>query len=160
MGFFKKIGKTIKKATKQISFKNAVKLAGSAVSSLPGIGGIAGSAILSAQDAHYAKKAQAQADNEAQAQAATEAYNNAQVKLNDSVGSIGQSIGSQAVTNAWGGVNQGIKTGASNVGADVMQGSIMQWLKKRWYMVAGVLVAIFVVIKLASPKTSSYRRRR
>jgi hypothetical protein len=159
MGFFKNIGKTIKKASKQISFKNAVKLAGSAVSSLPGIGGIAGSAILSAQDAHYAKKAQAQADNEAQAQAANEAYNNAQTNLNDSVNTIGQSIGGQAITNAWYGVNQGVKTGASNVGADVMQGSIMAWLKKRWYMVAGLLVAIFVVIKLASPKTSSYRRR-
>lgn len=158
MGFFKNIGKTIKKATKQISFKNAVKLAGNVASSLPGIGGIAGSAILSAQDAHYAKKAQAQADNDAQAQAATEAYNNAQGKLNDAVGSIGQSIGGQAVSNAWGGVNQGIKTGASNVGADVMQGSIMTWLKKRWYMVLGALILIFFVIRFATRKPSTRRR--
>lgn len=158
MGFFKKIGKGIKKGLKQVSFKNAVKLAGNVASSLPGIGGIAGSAILSAQDAHYAKKAQAQAENEAQAQAANEALLNAQVQLNDATNSIGQSIGSVALNSAWGGVNQGIKMGASNVGADIMQGSIMTWLKKRWYMVVGALVLIFFVIRFATRKPSTRRR--
>jgi hypothetical protein len=159
MGFFKKLGQTVKKATKQISFKNAVKLAGSAVSALPGIGGIAGSAILSAQDAHYAKKAQAQADNEYAAQVAAENLANAQTKLNDNVNSIGQSIGSQVAQNAYNGLNDGIKTGANNVGANVIQGSLKEWFKKRWYIVVGALLALFLVIKMGTRKSTSYRRR-
>lgn len=158
MGFFKKIGRGIKKGSKQISFKNAVKLAGNVASSLPGIGGIAGSAILSAQDAHYAKKAQAQAENEAKAQAANEALLNAQGNLNNATNLIGQSIGSGALNSAWGGVNQGIKTGVSKVGADVMQASLMTWLKKHWYMVVGALVLIFFVSRFATRKPSTRRR--
>lgn len=160
MGFFKKIGQGLKKATKQISFKNAVKLAGSVASSIPGIGGIAGSAILSAQDAHYAKKAQAEADSEYAAQVANEQYANAQANLNDNVSSIGQSIGSQVAQNAYNGLNDGFRVGANNVGANIIQGSLMEWLKKRWYVVAGVLFSLFLVIKMATRKpTSSYRRR-
>ena len=54
MGFFKKIGKTIKKATRQISLKNAVKIGTPLLSAIPVVGGLAQNVVVCMSVAHDA----------------------------------------------------------------------------------------------------------
>lgn len=141
MGFFKKIGQGIKRATKQISFHNAVKLASVAV---PGIGG---SIIAQLQEAHDAKKAQ----NEAEAQ---QALDNAAANTNTLV----QDFGTKVVS----GLPSTTKNVLANAGSDVADATIKVWFKKHWKAVTGiavgVLAVIFTVVKLGHRKHSTKKR--
>jgi hypothetical protein len=147
MGFFRKIGKGIKKATKQISIKNAIKLAGNAVSTLPGVGGVVGSAILNAQDAREAKKQQQQAN-----------YETAMTKFQDNTQEVGKTLASQGVQSLWNGANEGFKDGTQKVGANIIQGSLMQWFKKYWYIPVSIIVTLYFVMKKNNSRSPIRRR--
>lgn len=158
MGFFKNIGKTVKKATKQISFKNVVKLAGTAANAIPGVGGLVSGAIQNAQAAHQAKKeeqraidVQNNAEAEYQAQQAQEYAKQASVN----VAGVTKTIAGQMVTAGWQGANAGVKSGASNVTAEIMQGGIKTWLKKYWYVLLIVPTIIIVPILMLRKKQNS-----
>lgn len=132
MGFFKKIGKAIKKATKQISIKNAVKIGGM----LDPTGLVSG-----LQDAHYAKKA---GDAEAAAQMAQEAGQNA-IRYATS----NQTILGSAINGATG-----------QVGASVVDNTVNTWLKANWWKLLFPIVGIFLLVKMLrpQPRRSAYRR--
>lgn len=135
MGFFKKIGKAIKKGVKQISFKNLVKV-GSMVDPTGIVGGL--------QDAHYAKK-EAKAMEQANNQAMAEYYNQqanqyatgAGVKLANTLANT--SVG-QSTLNGF--------VGAT--GANVADSSIKVWFQRHWQKVAiggGLLVGVILLLR-------------
>lgn len=134
MGFFKKIGKAIKKGTKQISFKNLVKVGGM----------IDPTGIVSGmQDAHYMKKeakAQEALGNQQMAdyynQQAQLMANNQGVKLANTVANT--KLGQDLLNGAVGGA-----------GAQVADFSIKVWFQKHWQKLAiggGLLVGVILLL--------------
>lgn len=136
MGFFKNIGKAIKKGVKQISFKNAVKV----VSSLDPSGIIGG-----ISQAHELEK---QAKAEANAQKAYEAQILAQeaaAKVGTVTGTLAGQVGKTILEETYNGMNAGFKQGAGVVAANVADEGIKAWFKKHWKKLAigvGALVAV------------------
>jgi Flp pilus assembly pilin Flp len=121
MGFFKKIGKFVKKAGKQISFKNLVKVGGM-IDPSGLIGGL--------QTAHYEKKA----GNEANAQMIAEQSGANAINYAQQKGLFGSAM-----------------TGAvNNYGASAIDGSINTWFKTNWQKVVISLGVIFAVIFMAT----------
>lgn len=174
MKFLKKIGKGLKSVTRQISFKNAVKIA-SKFDPTGILGGI--------QDAHIAKqeekKALAQqkaaeleyqkqlaANNAAEAEkqrlialdAQEKAEYNRQVqalntqavggKIGVVAGTIGGDITKQALQTATENINQDLKTGLSKAGADMANSTLNEWLKMHWWKLLIGVVALFFGLRL------------
>lgn len=135
MGFFKKIGKGLKKfAKKNIRFKNLVKL-GSMVDPTGLVGGL--------QEAHYAKKEGRALEAEMMAQnAGANAINYASEK-----GLFGHTI--QGAT--------------SQAGSTAINWSLNTWLKNNWQkVVVGVLAVgafVFAIVRLSRPRVVNGRRR-
>ncbi|MBS7230651.1 hypothetical protein KHA90_06415 [Flavobacterium psychroterrae] len=150
MGFFKKIGQSIKK---NVSFKNLVKVATTAVGFVPGVGGIAQQVIGKVTDAVEAKKLSKEA--EAQGKQAEADYWNAQTQaLNQStantVGAVagaGANIFGKAVAT---GINDGLGTGfiegSGQVGATVVSSTIKVWFQRNWKIVIGAVVGLIALI--------------
>jgi hypothetical protein len=147
MGFFKNIGKAIKKGAKQISFKNLVKVAG----------GLDPSGIISGiQDAHYLKKA----GKEEEAQ---RLIDDQMQKAAVPMQSIASQITAQLASSAYAGVDDGLKRSAGVVGASVMDNAIVQWFKKHLKHIAmgvGGLIAVIILWKTLGNKPSRARGRR
>lgn len=168
MGFFKNIGKTIKKATKQISLKNVVKIASSFDPS-----GIAGGVVASIQAKKDEKKALAEqqkaqleydkqvaannaAEAEKQRQIMEQASQNAEYqrmivasntqaiggKIGVIAGSIGGDIGKAAIQSATDNINADLKTGLAKAGATMANQTMNEWLKMHWWKVLIGVVAI------------------
>lgn len=150
MGFFKKIGQSIKK---NVSFKNLVKVATTAVGFVPGVGGIAQTAIGKITDAVEAKKLAKEA--EAQGKQAEADYWNAQTKALEqstakTVGAVagaGANIFGEAVVN---GVNDGLSAGvvkaSGQVGATVVSSTIKVWFERNWKIVVGAIAGLIALI--------------
>lgn len=150
MGFFKKIGQSIKK---NVSFKNLVKVATTAVGFVPGVGGIAQQVIGKVTDAVEAKKLAKQA--EAQGKQAEADYWNAQTKALEqssanTVGAVagaGANIFAKAVTT---GVNDGLSAGfvegSGQVGATVVSSTIKVWFQRNWKIVLGAVAGLIALI--------------
>lgn len=147
MGFFKKIGKATKKATKQISFKNLVKVGGM-IDPTGIVGGL--------QEAHYAKKAEKQALAQQKAEEAAY-YAELAKQKGEQVGQSAMNI----VTNrsVMGSVMDGATGQATNYVAET---GIKAFFKKHWLKVAGGVVALVLLIVLAvrMGRGSNGRRRR
>ncbi len=149
MGFFKKIGGFVKKATKQISFKNLVKVGGM----LDPTGLVSGM-----QNAHYEKKAlqqQAKAEADAMAQA------NAMARTSPNIGDILTGAAGGALTGA-GNVLGGSST-AGQAGATLVDNTLSTWFKQNWLKVfgavTGVTLLIILIVKLTKKNHSTSRRR-
>ncbi|WDF65658.1 hypothetical protein [Flavobacterium sp. KACC 22763] len=166
MGFFKKIGQSIKK---NVSFKNLVKVATTAVGFVPGVGGIAQTVIGKVTDAVEAKKMAKEA--EAQGKQAEADYWNAQTKALEqstanTVGAVAGAganlFGKSVVEGAYNGLDQGLKTGVANVGVSVVDMTISGWFKKHWKWIAGVgaVVLAFILWKVFGQKKTGTRRAR
>lgn len=153
MGFFKKIGGFVKKATKQISFKNLAKVGGM----LDPTGLVSGM-----QNAHYEKKAlQEQAKAEADAMAQAQAQANAMAKLSPNIGDILTGAAGGALTGA--GNVLGGSTTAGQAGATLVDNTLSTWFKQNWLKVfgavTGVTLLIILIVKLTKKKHSTLRRR-
>lgn len=120
MGFFKKIGKGIKKfAKKNINFKTLVKVGGM----------VDPSGIVSGmQESHYLKKEGKKAEAEAMAQeTGANAFN--YVKDNTLFGSM-------------------FKGATGEAGATAVDSSISTFFKNHWLKLVGGVVAIVVLVKV------------
>jgi hypothetical protein len=149
MGFFKKIGASLKKATKQISFKNLVKVAG----------GFDPTGIVSGmQQAHQAKK-------DSKAEEAAYQQSLVQEKLGAVAGGLAGSYAEALVTGASAGVDVGVKKAVANTGADMADLTIKAWFTKNWKKIAipvGAIIALVIIWKkfLSNPNSSGRGRKR
>lgn len=154
MGFFKKIGGFVKKATKQISFKNLVKVAGSFDPT-----GLVGAM----QNAHYEKKAiaeqsKAQAEYDAQVAQQAQAQAQAVAKSNPNIGEILTGAAGGALTGA-GNVLAG-STSAGQAGATLVDNTMSTWFKQNWLKVFGAVVGITLLIILVVRLTKKPQSKR
>jgi hypothetical protein len=150
MGFFKKIGQSIKK---NVSFKNLVKVATTAVGFVPGVGGIAQTVIGKVTDAVEAKKLAKQA--EAQGKQAEADYWNAQTQAltqttANTVGAVagaGANIFGKAVaTGINDGLSAGVVAGSGQIGATVVSSTIKVWFERNWKIVIGAVAGLIALI--------------
>lgn len=168
MGFFKNIGKTIKKAAKKISFKNIVKL-GTSLDPTGISGGIVASieakkeekkALAEQKKAELEYQKQLAANNAAEAEKAKQEmekaaqlaeYNRMVVASNSQavggkIGIVAGSIGGQmtqaALSEASKQVNQDFQTGLAKAGATMANQTMNEWLKMHWWKVLLGVVAV------------------
>lgn len=167
MGFFKKIGKAIKKVTKKISFKNIVKL-GASLDPTGIVGGIQASheakkeekralAEQKAAELEYQKQLEAQnaAEAEKQRQIMEQAKQQAEYqrmvvatntqavggKVGLVAGSIAGQIGNSALQSGLQQIDQNLQTGLAQAGANIANQSMTEWLKMHWWkLVLGVVI--------------------
>ena len=153
MGFFKNIGRFVKRNVKSVgktikknvSFKNLVKL-GSMVDPTGLVGGL--------QQAHYAKKeAQQIADEQAREQALYDAEMQAQNAGANAVDYLkNKGLFGSAVTGAVG-----------SAGSTVIDSSVNTWLKKNWLkLVAGIVgvgTLVFLAVRLGRGRQTSGSKR-
>lgn len=150
MGFFKNIGKSIKKASKQISFKNFVKIAGK-FDPTGIVGGI--------QDAHYAKKEarEAQKQNDLINQQNLEALAlQKQQEVGNKFGNYANTIAGNlveaTVNGAYYGIDKGYKQGVANAGSDLATMTANTWFEKNQTKVLLGLVSIVGLILILKKK--------
>ena len=177
MGFFKKIGSTIKK---NVSFKNIVKVTSKFGSFIPIIGGPLSSVVGTLSDNHESKKFQRQ-QNEQQSLAQAD-YDKA-LQLAQSQGSTpseAQKIASDVMVSRNPNIREVLTAGAGgaltsignvlggsstigNTGATIVDSTISSWLKKNWLKMIGFILGsttiIFIFIKILGNKSTKYRRR-
>lgn len=160
MGFFKSIGKAVKK---NVSFKNLVKVATPLMGAIPFAGGTLQSIATNASAAHEAKKDAQNAQNEYDRQVAEQnalvaqqqVYQNAG-KMVGAIAGAGGQIFTQAVTEgAYAGISTGAKNGLGIVGAEVADSTISAWFKKHWkHILIGLSVIglIYLINQHNKPK--------
>lgn len=167
MGFFKNIGKAIKKVTKKISFNNIIKLG----SSLDPTGISRG--IIDSVEAKKAEKKALQeqkaaqleydkqvaannlAEAEKQKQLMEQAAANAEMQrqvtaantqaVGGKIGLVGGSlvgqIGASALQSGIQQIDQNLQTGLAKAGANIANQTITEWLKIHWWkLLIGVVV--------------------
>lgn len=174
MGFFKKIGRGIKKVTKKISFNNAIKLA----SSFDPTGISRG--VIDSVEAKKAEKQAIEEQNKAQAEydrqvaennkaaaeqqriliqkAMDKAEYNKQIqsmntqavggKLGVVLGSIGGQIGQSAMQTASENINQDLQKGLAKAGANIANNTLNEWLKIHWWKLLIGVVALGFGLRL------------
>ncbi|RUT68756.1 hypothetical protein D0817_19260 [Flavobacterium cupreum] len=150
MGFFKKIGTAIKK---NVSFKNLVKVATTAVGFVPGFGGIAQQAIEKVTDAVEANKQEKRALAEGKVDEANAwAIKAQQLKqqLADASGAVagaGANIfGKAIVTGVNDGLSSGIIQNSGQIGATVVSSTIKVWFERNWKIVVGAVAGLIALI--------------
>ncbi len=158
MGFFKNIGKGIKKLTKKIELKGLVKGIKNFGGFIPGVGGVVSGVIGQISDQHEAKKlAREQHAQELGMQQAVQAEairtGNPDIKdiLNGAVGGALSGAGTVLAGSSQ----------ATDAGAKLVDGTMSTWLKTNWLKLVGFIsaVTIFIVIlvRVLKPK-HKYRR--
>jgi|GEM_PF-2129114 len=154
MGFFKKIGKAIKK---NVSFKNLVKLGTPLLSAIPIAGGFAQNIVGGLSEAHEAKKLQKQAEAAGNAQLAQQYAEQVKLSTQASGGQMGSIVGTVAgqfgksvLEGSYESLGNGVKSGVANVGADVANLTITAWFKKHWWKVGAGLGVLAGVIFFAT----------
>lgn len=150
MGFFKKIGQSIKK---NVSFKNLVKVATTAVGFVPGVGGLVQQGLTTVTDAVEAKKLAKKAEAEGKKaeadywNAQTQALTQSTAKTVGAVAGAGANIFGEAVVN---GVNDGLSAGvvkaSGQVGATVVSSTIKVWFERNWKIVIGAVAGLIALI--------------
>ncbi|KRD10499.1 hypothetical protein ASE21_12435 [Flavobacterium sp. Root901] len=150
MGFFKKIGKAIKK---NVSFKNLVKIGTPLLGAVPFAGGALQSIAENGQAAHQAKKDAQALKAQGDYQAAQDAEMRAQalqVQIGTVAGSAlgavvqsgGQMFAKGVTEGAYNGLSDGVKQGLGTAGAGVVDSTITAWFKLHW---KHILIALTVV---------------
>ncbi|MEO8238482.1 MAG: hypothetical protein ABI576_10265 [Flavobacterium sp.] len=150
MGFFKKIGQSIKK---NVSFKNLVKVATTAVGFVPGVGGIAQQIIGKVTDGVEAKKMQKEAEAQGKKEEAaywaaqTEALNQSTAKTAGNIAGAGvQMFGNAVAVGVADGLGTGFINGSGQIGATVVSSTIKVWFQRNWKIVAGAVVGLIALI--------------
>lgn len=153
MGFFKKIGTAIKK---NVSFKNLVKVATPIMGAIPFVGGTVQNISQNLQDAHEAKKANKQAEEEYNKQLAL----NSASQAVGAVANAGSQIFAKAVTT---GINDGLSTGfvqgSGQVGATVVSSTIKVWFERNWKIVLGAVAGLIALIWFLRRDSNNSGRR-
>lgn len=166
MGFFKNIGKAIKK---NVSFKNLVKVATPIMGAIPFVGGTVQNISEKLQESHEAKKAQQNAQNEYDRQVAEQQAQFAQQQAyqlaGQTVGAVanaGSQLFAKSVTEgAYAGLSTGSKQGLGTVGAEIADSTITAWFKKHWkHILIGLSVIglIYLINQHNKPKKRVTRR--
>lgn len=169
MGFFKNIGKAIKK---NVSFKNLVKVATPIMGAIPFVGGTVQNISEGLQASHEAKKqARAIDDENARLQAEYDAEQLKQQTLQyagQNLGAIANSglqiVSKGVVEGAYNGASTGVKQGLGTVGAEVADSTIKAWFQKHWkhiLIALSVVGAIYLIKKQMdkNPRRRVQRRR-
>jgi hypothetical protein len=168
MGFFKNIGKAIKK---NVSFKNLVKVATPIMGAIPIVGGTVQNVSQKLQDAHQAKKDAQNAQNEYDKQVAeanaialqNQAYQTAGQAVGAVANSGGQIFAKAVTEGAYAGLGTGAQQGLGTVGAEIADSTITAWFKKHWkHILIGLSVigAIYLIRKHNADKKPRARARR
>lgn len=169
MGFFKNIGKAIKK---NVSFKNLVKVATPVMGAIPFVGGTVQNISEGLQASHQAKKdAKAMKDENARLQAEADA----EAMRVQTLQYVGKSAGAVAdaglqmlskgiVEGSYAGVSTGVKQGLGTVGAEVADSTIKAWFTKHWkHILIGLSIVgcIYLIKKQMdkNPRRRATRRR-
>lgn len=164
MGFFKNIGKSIKK---NVNLKGVLKIATPIAGMVPYFGGMAQNILQGVQDKAVAKKAEQAAQNEYDRQVAEQQQLQAQSQVNQNLGQMAK-IASQSTAYVVGdalmqGVNDGLGTGFVNgsgqVGATVVTSTIKVWFQRNWKYVLGGLAGLIGLIYLVRSGGSNGSRR-
>lgn len=163
MGFFKKIGSSIKKASKQVSFKNLVKVGTPLLGAIPLVGGGIQNTVQGLSDAHQMKK-DAEAQNNAQMAYDAEVlkqqvYVNAGKAVGGVAGNYAGVFGNAVVNGAYDGLDQGFKKGLGEAGADVADFAIGAWFKKHWIWLSCAVVAIIGLVWYSKNNAKPKRKR-
>jgi hypothetical protein len=173
MGFFKKIGASIKKVTKQISLKNVLKVASSFDPT--GLSGGVLASIQAKKDEKAAlleqEKAQAEYDSqvlannqeeakkyaelvekakaEAEYQRMVIATNNQAIggKIGLVGGSIVGQIGNEALKTGIQQIDENVKKGLAQSGSELANLTITEWLKEHWWKLLVGVVAIGLILR-------------
>ncbi|MDN3673435.1 hypothetical protein QWY99_10260 [Flavobacterium branchiarum] len=165
MGFFKKIGKAIKK---NVSFKNLVKVATPIMGAIPIAGGFIQNTVQGFSAAHEAKKDAENAQNEYDRQVAeAKAESIKQQTLAYAGQNVGALVGSGAQIFAKGvtegvynGASTGVKQGLGTVGAEVADSALKAWFKKHWKHILIGLSAIGAIYLIKKHNDDKNPRRR
>ena len=165
MGLFKKLGAAIKKGVKQISIKNVVKLGTPLLSMIPVVGGLAQGVVSNISASHEAKKLQAQAEADGNAQLAQQYAQQAEVLAQTSGQVVGQVAGNTLSAFAKGATTQMVATASAGfnesvgiAGASAVDSTIKEWFIKHWKHLAIGVVALVAGV-LIWKKTSNNGRR-
>ncbi|OCB78821.1 hypothetical protein [Flavobacterium crassostreae] len=157
MGFFKKIGKSIKK---NVSFKNFAKIATPALGVIPGFGGVLQSTAQNLQDQAQAKRDQRAYDAEILRQQNNHDINQVTKVVTSSAVEM---LGGAVIDGAIDGMNQGTKKALSKGGSSLIDMSIKEWFSQHWKQLAIAIltlgIAIYFIRKNAKkqPVKRSYR---
>jgi hypothetical protein len=170
MSVFKKIGKAVKKGTKQVSLKNLVKVGTPLLSMIPVVGGVASNIVGGMSDAHEAKKqakaAAAQGNMEAAAvleQKAEALANNAGQTFGTQTGQVMSAFAKGVVNETYAQTNQGFKEAVAVQGANLADLTAQSWLQKHWKHIAMAVGGLFGTVILwktfmsSKPKRKGYR---
>lgn len=164
MGFFKSIGKAIKK---NVSFKNLVKVATPIMGAIPFVGGTVQNISEGLQAQHQAKKDAQNAQNEYDRQVAEQQAQLAQQQVYQSAGqavgavaNAGGQIFAKAVTEgAYAGLGTGAQQGIGTVGAEIADSTITAWFKKHWKHILIGLSVIGVIYLINKHNNKNGRKR-
>lgn len=135
MGFFKKIGKVVKKGLKQVSFKNLVKV-GASFDPTGIVGNLQGAHEAKKEAKAYEaqqKRAEAEYMNQLADQQATQAGINA-------VNYVGTKTNLQSFANG----------AVGGVGSTVVDATINSWFQKHWQKIAlgvGALIGVIFLLR-------------
>ncbi|CAD0006563.1 hypothetical protein [Flavobacterium salmonis] len=170
MGFFKSIGKSLKKV---VNLKTLVKTVGAVASVVPIGGKLVQKGIDIATKAVNARAKQKEAEKQKDYQAAHDAKLIAdaleqqakQLGVNavqTASASTAQMLSGAVVDGALQGVSQSAVNGLGNLGSQVVDSTLKQWFKKNWMYLTGGLVALLALIwfmRRGSNNSSRARRR-
>jgi hypothetical protein len=162
MGFFKKIGASLKKATKQISFKNLVKVATPLMGAIPIAGSFLQGTVENLSAAHQAKKDGRAAEAEALKQ---QVLDNVGVVAGGVLEKASVPFGEALVEGVYNGLSGGVKNAAAKSAASMADLTLKAWFTKHWkhiLMAVGGIVALVIIWKkfLSNPKGSRVAKRR
>ena len=161
MSVFTKIGKAVKKGTKQISLKNLVKVGTPFLSMIPLVGGGLQTTVQGLSDASAMKKqAREQNDMQMALEAQVKAQEASKV-FNETMPSIGSAFVKKTVEGLYDKVSDDVKTNVAKVGADMTDLTISAWLKKHLtaLLISGGVLIAGVVYWMSKPKRRTAVRR-
>lgn len=165
MGFFKNIGKAVKKGVKQISLKNLVKIGTPLLGAIPIVGGLAQNTVQGVSDSHAMKKEAQRLEAEgkiAEAQAmqaqadflAKQSGSNVGTVASTTLNAFTKGATEQFVSD----LPQSVTTAGGVVGVAVIDSTINEWFKKHWKKSAiglAVLVSVFFIWKNRKKRTTT-----
>ena len=163
MGFFKNIGKAIKK---NVNLKNVLKIATPLMGAIPFVGGFVQTTAQGLQDAHAAKKAEKDAQNEYDRQVAQQQQQMAQNQVNENLNqmayvasaSTGKVVGDALMKGVNDGLSSGFVSGSGQVGATVVTSTLKVWFQRNWKIVAGSVAGLIALIWFIRRDSGNSRR--
>lgn len=170
MGFFKKLGTAVKKGLKQVSLKNVVKLGTPLLGAIPILGGGVQQLVSGASEAHELKKQSQRLAEQGKIEEANALAIQSEQMAQTNGAYLGQQVGAQfnaftkgATDEMIAQVSNGTKQVVGSAGANVVDLTIQEWLKKHFtkiLLVAGALIGgIWYFKGRNTPRKSTYRRR-